>query len=759
MEFNSNPRNYDRRIGGVRPETLIITLLSVLVASVFYELFGFAGTIPFFVILLLGIVRIGDETLFRFLTLRIVHTLSRSVISFNSDKRVYSRNGATFIADGHTCYLPVAITSNNTIGLSSETHARIVGTIREMLNSLECDFSIQIRPSVKKEGDATNSAASDYDKLKEIVVENTCYHQPFLVLSERTKGKTGISEGILLTQLGKISGFLKSAGLSWYLPEIEESEKMLFFDNGSVKANSSGRFVIETGKRFFMLNGGYFMAIQVRDFKNGPLRFLSQGIDSLDFPCSVNLGASVYETARARKLLKYMITERSTDVKLQRRNSSSENNAAVRQLKELRQFLRDIDGEGDRLIDYSCTLMISASEPTDLTKRYHRITALLDFLGLEYSTVEYYTRNKVRKLMPFESKAKGFLTGSRNMAGILPLFFTSHDDQGVMIGINSATEKPEMFDLFGKNSFNVIVLGETGSGKSHFSKVLLRRSLISSTVDKLLVIDPLEEYSTDIFKGKGRILNLSKGDYIEIPATESFDALNYMIALISRAIDIRPADMVKVRSVIAGCIQGGDSAINSILEALKQELTDYAEELNYIKQVHFRNPISMNEGRYDVTIIRFSTREQINRDIQLLQMAASAYSWMSADNSRKAVMIDEAHMMLEDDSVTRILDSLVRNSRHFNTGVINVTQNFSDFQRTEYSRNIINNTSEFFVFRNKTDGNEFRSLFGDMIPRDDFIMNLRGGKNDRYSECVRVLNSRAYPIRIISTEEEKKAIG
>lgn len=760
VEFNSNPHNYERRIGGFRPESLVVLILSVLISTVFYEYFGIIGIVPFFLIILFGLVTVGNTTLFGYSLIRIAHGFSSGNGTLHNDFRVYTSNGTTFISDGVRTHLPLELGSRNLIGLSEKERLRIYDAIREALNSTECDLNILIAASENSETpDRAESESTGYKRLKSLSYENSCYHVPYLILSWKEGKDRGIAEQKLMTEFMKITGFLGSAGLVWNVPGKDSVQRLLSLRPGIDKKSEPGSYIYQKGRRFFFLNGSYHMAIRISDFRKGPLHFLSQGLDALDFPCFVQASASMYEATKAKKLLKYMITERSTDIKLQKSSSSASNNTAERQLRELSYFLKTIDNEGDRLVNSSYTLIFGSDDPTGLTRKYQRIVALLDFLGLEYSTVDYYTENKIRKLLPLSGGGLKYMTSTGNLSGILPLFLTPRNDNGLVIGLNSATEKPEVFTFFGKNSYNVMILGETGSGKSHFSKLLLGRGLSEAELDRILIIDPLEEYTPEMFNKSGRILNLSSGDYFELPEDDSFDALNYVMALVGRVIQFREADVPKFRSVVTASLKDRPGNIKSILMNLMEELQDYSDEIQYAISTHFRDSVDMNTPDSPVTIVRLSAKDQINREMQLLQMIASSYSWMSSDRERKAVVIDEAHILLGDESVTKIMDSLVRNSRHFNTAVINITQNFSDFERSEYSRNITNNTSEFFVFRSKTDGSEFKTLFRDAIPDSSFILNLRGGKNDRYSECVRVTDSRAYPIKIISTEEEMNLLS
>lgn len=741
----------------MKPAKLAAILLSVLVSAAFFELIGVWAAIILAAGLLLGIIDVDGMALVKYSYFRISHRVLPAAGSFNTDYSTFSLGSTVFVRSGSTVYLPFSLKTHNLVGLSLRARIRAHEGIREMLNGIGCDFSVIVAPVELHAGEISDALPADYGHFVRTAYEGCTYFRPYIFLSRKTGGARG-SENALLDELGKTAGYLESAGIGIQLPSESEIRGILDL-KGARQSPDSGSSEIRysTGRQYFSLDKGYFMSLRITDFKNGPAHLLSQAIDSVDFFCYINMNVRMYENSRARKVLKYMISERSTDLKIQKGKSSARNNSAERQLGELNFFLRSIDDGGDRLADTSCTILIRADDPPGLTGRFHRISAMLDFLGLQYRISGYFTKNRVRELLPLRSWGGKYMTNSSNLSRVLPLFFTADKTEGLVIGLNSTTDKPELFSFFGKNSYNVMILGETGSGKSHFSKMLLRRALMTGFVKRVLLIDPLDEYSPSLFGGDGNILNLSGGDYFEIPYGSNVGLLEYLVAVIEGLIHVKEEDKVTLRSVVSVCIKDSNPSLAEIFSVLSERMPEYSDEIDYAERTHFRNPVNLDSGLSKVNIIRFSARESLGREIQLLQIVAYAYMWMSQDADEKAILIDEAHLFVGNDSVTRVVDSLVRNSRHFNTSVINVTQNFSDFRRTEFSSNIINNTSEYFVFRNKTDSREFHDLFGDMVPKSEFVANLKGGKGDRYSECVRIRSSKAYPIRIITTREEMDA--
>ncbi len=757
-DFNSNPFSYEQRIGGLRPARLAAIILSVLVSSVFYFLIGQWAILLLILFLALGVLEVNGKTLFLVLlnSMAGLMTSRDGFITASGEIKKYGK--AAFVKKDGILYLPVMLNPVPLIGVSPRKREEIYSGLRELLNNTGCNISIVTAYSHGPAGNSTVHAEGEYGKFVNIVSGGQPYYSPVLFLSRNRNNQVKDLKDRLISDLMKISGYLESTGTGWHFPEEYDVLKALNLVALNTSTDTGKGVSYSLGRRYFSLNGTFHMAVNITDFRNGPARLLSQGIDSLDFPCIVSVKSSSYEKEKARKLLKYMISERATDLKIHRSRSSSRNTNAERQLTELNELLRSLESSGDRVLDMSISLILSSEDPADLTRKFHRITSILQFLGLDYAVEENLTGRKLNRLMPLGKSRNHYLTNTSNFARIMPVFFTPRPEKGIIIGLSSTTEKPEMFSFFGRNSFNVMILGETGSGKSHFSKILLMRALLSGSLKNVLIIDPLQEYRPEYFQDSSRVVSLAAGDYLESGIDGSSESLEYLSALITAAIRVSKSDEVRLRSAISSCLNRGVSGIAEILEEIEEKLPDYSEEVRHSISAHFRNPVHAHGSSERVTVIRFSPQVQAGRELQLLQIAAYAYFWMGHSTEEKAILIDEAHVMLEEESITRIMDSLVRNSRHYSTSVINITQNFSDFQRTEFTRNIVNNTAEFFVFRNKTDRAEFESIFGDLIPDTDFLQNLKGGKEDRYSECLRINGSRAYPMKVVSTKAEMDRI-
>jgi hypothetical protein len=70
------------------------------------------------------------------------------------------------------------------------------------------------------------------------------------------------------------------------------------------------------------------------------------------------------------------------------------------------------------------------------------------------------------------------------------------DENGVFLGI-SGSNSPVVFNPYARNNYNIVILGETGSGKSMTAKAFLRRLEEKMNIE-INGIDPENEYVKDV---------------------------------------------------------------------------------------------------------------------------------------------------------------------------------------------------------------------------------------------------------------------
>lgn len=90
-----------------------------------------------------------------------------------------------------------------------------------------------------------------------------------------------------------------------------------------------------------------------------------------------------------------------------------------------------------------------------------------------------------------------YLLTHRNLFPFNPLLCKKFEKEGIIIGKDSMNH-PVRVNVFNNPSYNFMILGETGSGKTYFSKYFIME--FSKCYSKnIIIIDPIRDY--DIYKG------------------------------------------------------------------------------------------------------------------------------------------------------------------------------------------------------------------------------------------------------------------
>jgi hypothetical protein len=274
----------------------------------------------------------------------------------------------------------------------------------------------------------------------------------------------------------------------------------------------------------------------------------------------------------------------------------------------------------------------------------HRNLSISNFIGKNSTSIYPQTLDKLTAFFPF-------LVPKTNNG--IPL--GTHDPDGNFI----------YFNPFEQSSYNILTLGETGSGKSFFSKILLNRLLMKVIVKRILILDVLNEYNDEQWK------NIIRND-IELGAK-------------------------------------GDFVIEIIKVTSNENAIEYAKKF-----------------------------------------------MMQSQNERTIIAIEEGHTFLRNNTCSEILVEMVKTSRHYNTSILIVSQDSSDFL-TENGKKILNNTISTFIFRNKLAKN--LSKFGIDFASYGYSESqttLAGGKNLPYSECLFYSLGELVKLKILPTEWEKE---
>jgi len=157
---------------------------------------------------------------------------------------------------------------------------------------------------------------------------------------------------------------------------------------------------------------------------------------------------------------------------------------------------------GIKLHRFSFVFTITAKDLDELKLREERYVKrlkkyLLEFDSPSFVQGELFKYNFKTKVFGIPVEVIKKITIDSHSLRLFYPFISDNiiDPDGIFLGINPDTNQPIVYNPYQQTNYNIVILGETGSGKSMTTKVILRRLLQKMPDAHLYIIDPEAEYA------------------------------------------------------------------------------------------------------------------------------------------------------------------------------------------------------------------------------------------------------------------------
>jgi len=163
-------------------------------------------------------------------------------------------------------------------------------------------------------------------------------------------------------------------------------------------------------------------------------------------------------------------------------------------------------------------------------------------------------------------------------------------------------------------------------------------------------------------------------------------------------------------------------------------------------------------GSPSADIIRYTVEDPTRDSTELLVDAVRhVYQQTSNDTGKSVVLIDEAHRLLRSPDGRTAVGELIREGRAKNIGVDLITQNASDFTRSQEGRDILKNVDCLFFLKHQDVDSSTYEFFNLSRSESVTLRKLRTGTDLPFSEAV-VRGPVNTKLRIKSTPQEHSTI-
>lgn len=261
-----------------------------------------------------------------------------------------------------------------------------------------------------------------------------------------------------------------------------------------MKKRSINPIKVRIYKSYFHSNR-YKSHIRISDSKPANTLDISQFINALSVPLDV-----VYSLDKLKKDSKIFgrirAAKRANLMSEKKKHPQNPSQRLVAEEKYASKIYEINSSETGSIYQGIFTISPESTNPVKLREYTFRIRNSLELMGASLNLKKRFPRSYLGKLNSFNFvKADRYLIDSQSLVCLIPWFTDSvPDTSGILIGLDSYSGKPIFLNLWARSSFNSIILGEIGSGKSYFTKTILLRNLLLDLADEIYIFDPMNEY-------------------------------------------------------------------------------------------------------------------------------------------------------------------------------------------------------------------------------------------------------------------------
>jgi hypothetical protein len=394
---------------------------------------------------------------------------------------------------------------------------------------------------------------------------------------------------------------------------------------------------------------------------------------------------------------------------------------AIRKLQKVRELQSLIGGQA-KLMKFWVWITYFGKDKTELKEKYNQIrdiarSRLFDVdVPRFYQHVLYNFRTEVNFFFPFMNSIAPKYTDSITASWALyPLISEDLlDENGVFVGF-SETGSPVLFNPYMRNNYNIVILGETGSGKSMTSKILLKRMKEKYGI-KIWGIDPENEYVKvanviglePVIVRKGQMLGLDPFKLSRV-STEEGKLLD-VEDIAEILADFYLPDNIALRNRLRMYVSDYSDS-ESVFEFL-ENIKDDTELYNYLRTIEAPPDKYVFDGIPPTRIenVVFGLKEISGSGATRLKAVITTLLSLIyqreafGDREKGYIFIDEAWLFVKYNITMSLLENLARRARKYNKGLLFITQRPFDVAANEAGRTILEQSATVFLLRQKEAG-------------------------------------------------------
>ena len=460
-------------------------------------------------------------------------------------------------------------------------------------------------------------------------------------------------------------------------------------------------------------------------------RYLSTGwlspIINMDIPFDISFFFHPIETGSVLKQLRKSVTEVQAEIMEREEKGLIRDPALETAYQDLEDLRSRLQTAQEKMFKFGLYITIYADNKKELENVETTLRSILEARLIYIKPALYQQKEGMISSFPYGTDLLQIhnTLNTTPLSSIFPFIsFDLSSNEGILFGINKHNNSLVLFDRFSMENANMVIFAKSGSGKSYAVKLEILRSLMMGA--ECIILDPENEYKTlaEAVDGSFFKISLSSDSHInpfDLPEPREGEVAEDVLrsnvinlvglmrimlggltpeedAIMDRALsETYAAKDITVNSDPATWKEKVPimSDLESVLETMEgaESLTERLRKFTKGTFASFFNQKS--NVAMDKSLVVFGIRDMEDELRPMAMYIIMRYIWnvTRAELKKRLLIIDEAWWMMKTEDGASFLFGICKRARKYWLGVTTITQDVSDFMKSEYGKPIITNSS------------------------------------------------------------------
>jgi len=418
--------------------------------------------------------------------------------------------------------------------------------------------------------------------------------------------------------------------------------------------------------------------------------------------------------------------------------------------------------------------VVRATNRLQVEARRNRLSERLAVMGFRSRIPRYEIRETLvaPELSASEVRPSGYwhTLPTDGLAALFPFGDeTVLEPAGILLGLALSDASPVFVDRWSHASYSWGLFGATGSGKSFAAALTLLRTRWMRPDTSVAILDPLGEYTALVESLGGSVIRLAEGSGGRLnpldPVTTSGDRREKAarVGTMMRALfpSLRDEEVAELDAAVTQLYERGPQV--PTFQDLRNRVVERGTtgtRLATLLEVFRSGSLQALDGpttaRPSAKVVSVDFRGVPDDQLafHLTYVLDWAYGRLTQLPGPKLLLIDEAHLLARHGSTEEFFDRVVRHVRHFDAGLLVLSQNPDDFLLRPAGRSLLRNLYATAFLRLPQVSSEARSFFGLTNAEADWLPRARLPRETGYSESLWRVGELHLPLAIIASTPE-----